>query len=207
MISCRTEWNQDYVLGALSASEAGLLEQHLLACARCAREVEEFRTLFVSLQELPLPLVPPGIADAVIARLAPQSAYARLIDQLHIWTRQPVFAAAAGIVSGLLLTVFREPLALHFGRMTGGLVAGVSGDLAGLISGILRNLREMTTVLEVLARLVTKLEPLLRTPGLALRFVAGHASLVSILLSLATVLFLGRMVGQIGREELSHAKH
>jgi hypothetical protein len=204
---CHTDRNQDFVLGALSASEVERLEQHLLVCDRCAREVEDFRVLFTSLKEIPLPIVPMGIADAVIARLAPDSAWARLVDRLHVLTRQPVFAAAAGITAGLLLTLFREPLALFFGRLTGGVVAGASADLVHGITGVLRSLRDLTAILGVLARLLTKTEPILQAMEGTLRPVSGPASIVSVLLSLATVLFLGRMVRQIRREELSHAKH
>lgn len=204
---CHTDRNQDYVLGALSANEVERLEQHFLACARCAREVEDFRALFASLEDLPLPAVPAGIADAVIERLAPISVWARLVDRLHVLTRQPVFAAAAGIAAGLILGLFRDPLALHFGRLTGGIVAGASASLTTGISGILHNVKELTAVLDVFARLLTKGDPILRALSGVLETVSGPATLVSVLLSLATVLVLGRMVGQIRREELSHAKH
>jgi hypothetical protein len=207
MSFCHTDRNQDYVLGALSANEVDRLEQHLLACARCASEVEDFRALFVSLENLPLPAVPAGIAEAVIERLAPSSAWARLVDRLHVLTRQPVFAAAAGIAAGLVLGLFRDPLALHFGRLTAGIVASASASLTTGIGGVLHNVKELTAVLDVLARLLTKSDPILHALSGALDAVSGPATLISVLLSLATVLVLGRVVGQIRREELSHAKH
>jgi Putative zinc-finger len=207
MNPCNTDRNQDYVLGALSSVEADRLEQHLIACSRCAHEVEDFRALFASLQDLPLPIVPPGIVDAVISRLAPESARGRLIDRLRAAVHQPLFAAASGIVAGLLLTLFREPLALTFGRLTGGIVASTCASLATGLSGLLRNLQEVTVVLEVFARLFMKLEPIVRALGGALMAVTAQASALSVLLSLATALFLGRLMGQLRREELSHAKH
>lgn len=204
---CHTDRNQDYVLGALSANEVEQLEQHLLACARCTREVEDFRLLFSSLEALPLPIVPSGIADSVIERLSPRPVWAPLIDRLSAWTRQPAFAAAAGIVAGLVLSLFRDPLALQFGRLTGGVVAGASASLASGLTGVLHSVKELTAVLDVFARLLTKSDPILRAFRGALETVSGPATLISVLLSLATVLVLGRMVGQIRREELSHAKH
>ncbi len=204
---CHTDRNQDYVLGALGADEAERLERHLLACARCTREVEEFRVLFASLQDLSMPVVPAGIADSVIARLSTQTARTRLIDRLRILTRQPAFAPAAGIAAGLILTLLRQPLALYFGRLTGGVVAGGSASLASVISAILHGAKDLTAVLGVFARLLAKADPILEALGRSWKSEAGPATLVSVLLSLATVLFLGRLVGQIRREELSHAKH
>jgi hypothetical protein len=59
----------------------------------------------------------------------------------------------------------------------------------------------------VFARLFAKFEPIFAALGGAMKAVSVQPSVLSIVLSLATVLFLGRLVGQIKREELSHAKH
>lgn len=56
-----------YVEGSLSDADRAVLESHLVSCARCQTEVEEWRALFAALASLPLLEPSPGFADRVMA--------------------------------------------------------------------------------------------------------------------------------------------
>jgi hypothetical protein len=56
-----------FVEGALQASDRVIVESHLLGCARCQSEVEEWRALFVALSGLPQFEPSVGFADRVMA--------------------------------------------------------------------------------------------------------------------------------------------
>ncbi len=56
-----------YAAGEHAASDAAIVESHLLACARCRAEVEEWRTLFSALADLPELEPAAGFADRVMA--------------------------------------------------------------------------------------------------------------------------------------------
>jgi hypothetical protein len=56
-----------YAEGTIEIAQRAVLESHLLGCARCSADVEEWRGLFVALDALP-PIEPsPGFVDRVMA--------------------------------------------------------------------------------------------------------------------------------------------
>jgi hypothetical protein len=203
---CNDACNQDYALGVLDPGEAAGLESHLRDCAACASQVREYQALFHQLADLPLPPVPKGIAAGVLASLRP-SPKARGANAIFgLLLRRPAFAAAAGGLLGLGIAVFHEPLLLLFGRMTGGVVAGGVTQLATGIREILKDLSTLTVVVHPIVGAILKLEPVVRVLGEAIRAVPAQASVPSILLSLATAVLLARLLGQVRREKLGHAK-
>jgi anti-sigma factor RsiW len=56
-----------YVEESLDVAERAVLASHLLACPRCQGEVEEWRTIFVALRDLPQLAPSAGFADRVMA--------------------------------------------------------------------------------------------------------------------------------------------
>jgi anti-sigma factor RsiW len=203
---CDEALNQDYVLGALDPREAEALESHLSGCPACALQVRQYRLLFRNLADLPLPAVPDGIASRVLARLraVPEAHANRSV--LGLLIRRPAFAAAAGGLLGFAIAVFHEPLILLFGRMTGGIVAGGATQLVTGIRSVLRDLSVLTGIVQPVVGAILKLEPVVRALGEAIRAVPAQASTSSVLLSLATAILLARLLGQVRREKLGHAK-
>ncbi len=60
---------ESYLEGALADDQRAVFESHLLGCARCQAEVEDWRALFTALQALP-PIEPsPGFADRVMGQV------------------------------------------------------------------------------------------------------------------------------------------
>ena len=58
---------ESYVEGALDDSERVVIESHLVTCARCQAEVDEWKALFTALSSLPRFAPSPGFADRVMA--------------------------------------------------------------------------------------------------------------------------------------------
>ncbi len=69
MLHPSAERLESYVEGTLDAGEAAVLESHVLSCARCQTDVEEWRALFATLSTLPAVEPAPGFADLVMARV------------------------------------------------------------------------------------------------------------------------------------------
>ena len=203
---CDEALNQDYVLGALDPGEAEALESHLISCPACALQVRQYRSLFRNLADLPLPAVPEGIASGVLARLRPAPEARATRSVLGLLIRRPAFAAAAGGLLGLAIAVFHEPLLLLFGRMTGGIVSGGVTQMVTSIRDLLEDLSALTVIVHPIVGAILKLEPVIRVLGEAIRAVPAQASTSSILLSLATAILLARLLGQVRREKLGHAK-
>lgn len=197
---------QDYVLGSVTAGETARLEEHLRDCASCRREVEEYELLFRELGELPTPPTPAGIPEAVLARLDVRSWHARLRRSLGIYAERPVAAACAGIVAGLLIAVFRDPILLGLGQLAGMLATDGSAGLIGGIQNALTAFTKSTVVLEVLISAIAHLEPLARALGEVLLRSLRQPSGLTMVLVLFTLLVMGRLVGRVRREEFSHAK-
>ena len=67
-----------FVEGNLDEGEREVVASHLLACARCESEVEEWRSLFAVLRSLPTFVPAPGFASRVMAHVRiPQPWHAR----------------------------------------------------------------------------------------------------------------------------------
>jgi anti-sigma factor RsiW len=205
--ACDENRIQDYVLGNLPADEAARLEEHLLGCASCQREVEEYQLLFQELGTLPAPPTPTGIPEAVLARLGSQTWLARLRRRMGIDAERPVAAALAGIVAGILIAIFRDPILLALGQLAGGIVTDGSAELVRGLQTAIGEITKWTVVLEVVLNAIAHLEPLARALGGVLTAAVRQPSGLTILLVLATMLLMGRLVGRARREELSHANH
>ncbi|MEE8475947.1 MAG: zf-HC2 domain-containing protein, partial [Myxococcota bacterium] len=59
----------DYLDGDLELEDRERLEEHLSGCDDCAREARELRQTVFLLRDLPAEAGPPGIAEAVMARV------------------------------------------------------------------------------------------------------------------------------------------
>jgi anti-sigma factor RsiW len=204
--TCDDVRNQDFALESLPAEESAWLEAHLIDCPACASRVEQYRALFRGLADLPLPAVPGGIADAVLARLEPKPQARRsrpfVGELIH---RQilalPLVLALAGVV-----IILREPLALLFARMVGTVVAGGAAQLVTSLRGVLDGFSTVAVLVRPVVSVFLKLEPILKGLGEALRALPAQASTPSVLLSLATAILLARLLAQVRRERPSHAK-
>jgi hypothetical protein len=85
----------------LTSAEAAVVESHLVGCARCREEVEEWRALFGALADLPGLEPAPGFADAVMARVDVRSAWAERLSALLRWMT-PRSTAAWGLLAAAL---------------------------------------------------------------------------------------------------------
>jgi hypothetical protein len=198
---------QDYVQGQLAADEVAAVDRHVAECADCSRRVEEYRLLFADLAELPMPPVPPGIPDEVLARLTPVGFTARLRARLASPAARPIFASLTGIAAGLLLAIFREPLALYAGQTASALLTGGTEGLLRSVNTGISQFTEWTVILEVLVHGFLKLATVVRALIDVVPAVVGRAWLLSFALTLAMALLFVRLVGHLRREEFGHAKH
>lgn len=79
-----------YAEGVSENGDRAVLESHLIGCVRCQGEVEEWRSLFATLESLPRYAPAHGFADRVMARV-------KVPDPAAAWHRQAlVHVAAAG---------------------------------------------------------------------------------------------------------------
>jgi len=205
---CDETRNQDYILDLLTPEEVAAQEEHLRRCVLCTRQVAEYRVLFSRLAEVPMPAVPAGIPERVLARLhpEPEGAWARMRNRIAAIIARPLTVPIAGIASGLLLALFRERLLLYVGRMTSDILTGWTAELIrGVRTGI-SQYSDWTVILEVAIGLVLKLEPLVRALTGAAPALVGWVPLLLIALSLAMALLFWRLLGQLRREEYGHAK-
>ena len=102
------------ILDACMLHAGSILPMHLGACAACQKRLESFERLYAGLAADPGFVLPPAFADSVLDRIPGQRPLA--------WQRPAVrialgVAAAAVIVSGLLLFVDVHPLANGAGRI------------------------------------------------------------------------------------------
>src|SRR5690606_15160866 len=58
---------ESYVEGALDDAERAVIESHLVTCARCQAEADEWKAVFAALSSLPRFAPSPGFADRVMA--------------------------------------------------------------------------------------------------------------------------------------------
>ena len=107
-----TERLQDYADGRIAPGDRAVVESHVRACARCAGAVEEWRSLFAALSDLPQLSPAAAFADRVMVRVrvntapvwAPWVAQARLLaDRLAPKTSTGWALAAAMLALPVLL--------------------------------------------------------------------------------------------------------
>ena len=87
----------------LTASEAAVVESHLVGCSRCRDEVEEWRALFGALGDLPGIEPSPRFADLVMARVDVRSPWAERLSALLRWLTPRTTAAWAMLAAALSL--------------------------------------------------------------------------------------------------------
>lgn len=193
--------NQEFVLGTLSREESEIRATHLESCAACARQVEEFRGLFAALAALPMPPVPEGIADSVVARLR-----RRALLRIEEAASRPLAAAILGGALGLLIALMRGPLTLFFGQRIHGLLTGGS---AGFLQGlriVMKNFLDGVVLMHSFLDAVLNVGSLIQQLGGAVKAIPGSTVLLTLALFLATALLIGRAVTHLGRENLGHAR-
>lgn len=91
-----------FVEGSLDGSERALVESHLLGCARCEGEVEEWRSLFAVLRSLPRFVPAPGFANRVMAHVRiPEPWHARASRAVSRWIPRTTggWAVAAALLA------------------------------------------------------------------------------------------------------------
>ena len=71
--------------GELNAGDAAVVESHMVGCARCREEVEEWRALFGALSDLPGLEPSAGFADQVMAGVEVRSVWAERMSALIRW--------------------------------------------------------------------------------------------------------------------------
>lgn len=88
--------------GELNAGDAAVVESHLVGCARCREEVDEWRALFGALGDLPGLEPSAGFADAVMSRVAVRSVWAERWSALVRWftpRTTPAWALVAAVLA------------------------------------------------------------------------------------------------------------
>lgn len=89
--------------GEVNRGDAAVIESHLVGCARCREEVEEWRALFGALAELPGLEPSAHFADAVMARVAVRSVWAERFAALLRWVTPRTTTAWALVAAVLAL--------------------------------------------------------------------------------------------------------
>jgi len=100
----------DYLQRDLDPEERSQIETHLEACAPCGSELRELRATVSLLRRLPEPGHPPGLAEAVMARVARDGSSPARVRSLLRRAAEPRFAAAlaAGIAGVFFLVQARD---------------------------------------------------------------------------------------------------
>jgi len=99
-----------YVQGLLSAADALLIDDHILACAACRDELASLRNIWNALDGLPAPAAAASMAPEVLLRIADYERERSGSFSSWLAARKPSFAGAAaaimlaGFVSGALLS-------------------------------------------------------------------------------------------------------
>jgi len=89
--------------GELGGADAAVVESHLVGCAHCREQVEEWRALFGALANLPGLEPTPGFADAVMSRVAVRSVWAERFAALARWITPRTTAAWAMLAAAMAL--------------------------------------------------------------------------------------------------------
>ena len=135
--------------GELDRADAAVVESHLVGCARCREEVEEWRALFGALADLPELEPNPGFADAVMARVAVRSAWAERFAALVRWVTPrttlawamlaAAFALPALVYAGAFAWLATQPwfsvagMTVFFGQTVPGWMGGAAEKMLGSI--------------------------------------------------------------------------
>jgi hypothetical protein len=103
----------DYLDGGLPVAHRALVDAHLDACTDCASHLRELRAALDALRSLGDPEPPPGLADAVLARIEAgegrPSALARLLGGMPWDLRSRLATPALVLVSAALLLLWLRP--------------------------------------------------------------------------------------------------
>ncbi len=201
MNGCDENRIQDLILESLPLAERDEAERHISSCPACRRKAEQYRRLFRELTLLPFPPVPGGIADAVLSRLGPAPV------SLARYRRAPALAMGTLAMLGLLMAVFHRPVLLAIGRLTGDFATEFATGLVAMVRDLLSKSSEVAVFLRLIVDAVVRLEALGRVVGEALLTVSDRTTSGTFVLSLATVLLLGRLLGQIRKEKYGSAKY
>ena len=145
---------QAFVENALDAGNRAIVESHVLGCALCQSEAEEWRSLFALLATLPQHAPSPKFADHIMAHVAlPDPWYvraaARVHARVHVFTpkttRGWAFATACislpmAVFGALVYWILSKPyitptglLAFAYERAHDFVSGTTSGALAGLL--------------------------------------------------------------------------
>ncbi len=170
-----------YAEGTIEIAQRAVLESHLLGCARCSADVEEWRGLFVALDALP-PIEPsPGFVDRVMASVQVLPAPARaaagirwLPTSTKGWAVVAAFLAlpVAGLTA-LVVWVLAQPWATP-SAATAGLsyvwtaLTGAASWTSGQVSAVVMETATARTVVDLLRQFLGTLG----TTGLGLAAVA-----------------------------------
>ena len=96
----------EYLERDLIPEERARIETHLETCADCALELRELRATVSLLRRLPEPGHPPGLGDAVMARIAQGASRPISLRVLLRRAAEPRFAAAlAATLAGFIVLV------------------------------------------------------------------------------------------------------
>jgi hypothetical protein len=99
--------------GGLDRGEHVVIESHLLGCAQCQAQVDEWHALFAALEGLQQFEPAPDFADRVMAgvRLAPRTAWRTSVASTRSWAGGQLGAAAAAVERVLPKSTFGWSLA------------------------------------------------------------------------------------------------
>ena len=103
----------DYLDGDLPVARRALVDAHLDACTDCASHLHELRAALDALHSLGDPEPPPGLADAVLARIAAgegrPGVLARLLGGMPWDLRSRLATPALVLVSAAILVLWLRP--------------------------------------------------------------------------------------------------
>ena len=124
----------DYLDGDLELEDRERLEEHLSGCDDCAREARELRQTVFLLGDLPTEAGPPGIAEAVMARVhaghARPTRLPQWADLSHWFSDSGAGLALAAGATALLIVVAVDPVGI-------GQPVAESGGLSGVFEASL----------------------------------------------------------------------
>jgi hypothetical protein len=198
---------QDLLLGGLTLEQVRETQLHLAGCASCRRSIEQFHQLFHALSAEPVPPVPGGIADAVLARLAEPTWLGRWKLRAAAFARRPAMAAGAGTLVGFGIALFQDTLWMLLARVLGGVVSGWATAVYSATSTLLERLVAWTALLESSVHWMVKVRTLVRVLGEAIRLIPAELPLLAAAAGLVLLLVVFRRVVHLRREKLSHAEN
>jgi anti-sigma factor RsiW len=117
----------------LTLEESAVLRAHIEGCSRCQQALRDLQEMSALLDAVPVPPVPAGTVDGILARLQQEVKPRKSWAALRFWKAWPVavrFAAAGTALAACLI-------GLMLGSATSAPVNRARGDMAwvGLASG------------------------------------------------------------------------